>query len=635
MQRFIEQINPSFKDYWELYKWSVQNIYDFWAALWDFVDIRCTKSYDRVVDDPALMPGAKWFSGARLNFAENLLRFHGGGGGDTAIIAKTEEQATRYISYQELYQKVSQLHQALKRQGIHSGDRIVGYLPNIPEAVYAMLASTSLGGIWSSCSPDFGIQATLDRFGQIEPRILFMTDGFYAKSKTTSILERAHLLLQGMPSLEKIVIVPYITQKPQETSFSSDKIIWLSDFLTDTDAKADIDFIQLPFHHPIYIMFSSGTTGKPKCIVQGSGVLLNHLKELILHTNLKKEDRIFYYTTCSWMMWNWLISSLGVGAAIVLYDGNPLYPQKDSLWRFAEEEGISIFGTSARYLALMDFMNLELVSSYDLSALKTILSTGSPLMERNFEYVYAKIKRDVQLSSISGGTDLNGCFALGSPLLPVYSGELQCPGLGMKVEILNAEGKPVSEEKGELCCTRAFPSMPLFFWEDDNQEKYKRAYFQRFPNVWHHGDYAMHTKNSGFMIFGRSDATLNPGGVRLGSSEIYQQLEAWPEIEDSLVVEQEWEDTSRIILFVKMAGQAELTTDLKDKLAKDIAVNISRWHVPKKIIAVPDIPYTFNMKKVELAVKSVIHGRELQNQEALANPQALEYYKNLAELRQP
>ena len=632
MQQFLKQVNPNFKDYWELYEWSIQNVSDFWAALWDFVEIRCSKSYDQVVDDPSRMPGAKWFSGARLNFAENLLRFRGA---DTAIIAKREDQATRYLSYQDLYQAVSQLHQALQRHGIGPHDPMAGYLPNIPEAVYAMLACTSLGGIWSSCSPDFGVQAALDRFGQIEPRILFMSDCFYTKSQAISIKERALPLLQGIPSLEKIIIVPYAAQKPSQTPFSSDKILWLSDFLKDTDPQANINFAQLPFAHPVYIMFSSGTTGKPKCIVQGSGVLLNHLKELLLHTNLKKEDRIFYYTTCSWMMWNWLVSSLGTGAAIVLYDGNPLYPRKDSLWQFAQEEGISIFGTSARYLALMDFMNLDIGASYKLDALKTILSTGSPLMPRNFEYVYAKIKKDVQLSSIAGGTDLNGCFALGCPLLPVHSGELQCAGLGMKVEIRNVKGESVWEEKGELCCTKAFPSMPLFFWKDTNQEKYKKAYFQRFPNVWHHGDYAMLTKKGALMIFGRSDATLNPGGVRLGSSEIYQQLENWSEIEDSLVVEQEWEDTSRIILFVKMAEQNKLTLTLKGAIVKDIAENISHWHIPKKIIAVPEIPYTFNMKKVELAVKNVIHGKELENQEALANPQALEHYKNLKELQEP
>ena len=634
MQKFLEQVNPNFKDYWELYEWSVRDIAGFWARLWDFVGIRHSKPYDQVVDDASRMPGAKWFSGARLNFAENLLRFRGE---KIAIIAKTEDQSTRYLSYDDLYSAVSQLHQALSQNGIGPHDRVVGYLPNIPEAVYAMLASTSLGGIWSSCSPDFGIQAALDRFGQIEPRILFMSDCFYTKSKTTSILERALPLLKGIASLEKVVIVPYGAEKPHEISLPSDKILWLSDFLKDTDPQANINFTQLPFEHPVYIMFSSGTTGKAKCIVQGSGVLLNHLKELVLHTNLKKEDRIFYYTSCSWMMWNWLLSSLGTGAAIVLYDGNPLYPRKDFLWQFAQEEGISIFGTNARYLSLMDFMNLDIGASYQLDTLKTILSTGSPLMERNFEYVYKKVKSDVQLSSIAGGTDLNGCFALGSPLLPVYSGELQCSGLGMKVEIRNAEGNSVSEEKGELCCTKAFPSMPLFFWKDRDQKKYKEAYFQRFPDIWHHGDYAMLTKNSGLMIFGRSDATLNPGGVRLGSSEIYQQLENWPEIEDSIVVEQEWEDTSRVILFVKMAEQNKLTPALKDSITKDIAENISRWHVPKKIIAVQDIPYTFNMKKVELAVKNVINhkGKELPNQEALANPQALEYYKNLEELQEP
>ena len=632
MQRFLKEVNPNFKDYWELYEWSIQNISDFWSTLWDFAEIRYSKPYDQVVDDPSRMPGAKWFSGARLNFAENLLRFRDA---STAIIAKREDQEAHYLSYQDLYQAVSQLHQALERHGIGPHDRIAGYLPNIPEAVHAMLACTSLGGVWSSCSPDFGVQAVLDRFGQIEPRILFMSDCFYDKSQSISITERALLLLQGIPSLEKIIIVPYSDQNSAQTSFSSDKILWLSDFLKDTDPQANINFAQLAFEHPIYIMFSSGTTGKPKCIVQGVGVLLNHLKELLLHTNLKKGDHIFYYTTCSWMMWNWLVSGLGAGAAIVLYDGNPLYPHKDSLWQFAQKENISIFGTSARYLALMDFMNLDIKASYKLEALKTILSTGSPLMPRNFEYIYAKIKEDVQLSSISGGTDLNGCFALGCPLLPVHRGELQCVGLGMGVEVRNAKGEAVREEKGELCCAKAFPSMPLFFWKDRDQEKYKKAYFQRFPNVWHHGDYAMLTKNRGLMIFGRSDATLNPGGIRLGSSEIYQQLENWPELEDSLVVEQEWEDTSRIILFVKMAEHNKLTPTLKEAIVKDIAENISRWHIPKKIIAVPEIPYTFNMKKVELSVKNVIHRREVGNQEALVNPQALDYYKNLKELQEP
>ena len=633
MQKFMERVKPGLKGYWELYEWSIENISDFWAAVWDFTEIRFSKPYEQVVDDPSQMPGAKWFSGARLNFAENLLRFRGK---ETAIIAKREEQSTRYLSYAELYQRVSQLRQALRREGLGPHERVAGYLPNIPEAVYAMLAATSLGGIWSSCSPDFGIGASIDRFSQIEPRILFMSDCFYEKSKAINILDRALPLIKGIPSLKKIVIVPYGTQKPDKSAFSSEKIQWLPDFLKDTDSQIDINFTQLPFEHPVYIMFSSGTTGKPKCIVQGSGVLLNHLKELILHTNLKKEDRIFYYTSCSWMMWNWLLSSLATGASIALYDGNPLYPRKDFLWQFIEEEGISIFGTSARYISLMDFMDMDIGSSYKLNTLKTILSTGSPLMERNFEYVYKKIKKDIQLSSISGGTDLNGCFALGSPLLPVYSGELQCPGLGMKLEIRNAEGKALLEEKGELCCTRAFPSMPLFFWKDKGREKYKKAYFQRFPDIWHHGDYAMLTKKGGLIIFGRSDATLNPGGVRLGSSEIYQQLENNPEVEDSLVVEQEWQDTSRIILFVKMAKDKKLTQALKGSITNSIAENVSRWHIPKKIIAVPDIPYTLNMKKVELAVKDIIHGKgkELRNQEALANPQSLEYYKNIKELQE-
>jgi len=632
MTRFIRLVNEkygkSFRTYPELYDWSITEIADFWAAMWEFAEIRASQGYRRVVDDPTKMPGAKWFEGARLNFAENLLRYRDE---RTALIFKGEASETQRITYAELYARVAALAQALRGLGVQPGDRVVGFMPNMMETVIAMLAATSLGAVWSSCSPDFGIKGVLDRFGQIKPKILFTSDGYSYNGKTFDSIGRVAEIIRELPSVEKVIVVPYLDPRPDCSPIPG--AVRYADFVSSS-GPGEIDFVQVPADHPLYIMYSSGTTGLPKCMVQGvAGILVHQMKELMLHTDLKREDTIFYFTTCGWMMWNWLVCSLSVGATVVLFDGSPFYPNPGVLWKLAEEEKITVFGTSARYIAALEKEGVKPGRDYDLSVLRAVLSTGSPLAIEGFHYVYREIKKDVQLSSISGGTDLNGCFALGNPLLPVYEGELQCRGLGMKVEAYNAEGKPVINELGELVCTAAFPSMPLYFWNDPDNEKYLNAYFKTFPGVWCHGDFIKITENGGVIIYGRSDATLNPGGVRIGTADIYRQVETMPEIADSIVVGQDWDNDVRIVLFVKLAPGVELDEALKAKIRKTIRENTSPRHVPAKIIAVADIPYTINMKKVELAVRNVIHGKPVLNKDALANPEALDLYKDLPELQ--
>ena len=632
MTRFIQFVNrkfgKDFKDYPELYEWSINEIPDFWAAFWEFAGVKASRGYDRVVDDLGKMPGAKWFAGARLNFAENLLRYRDD---RVAMIFKGEVQESRRITYAELYSQVAALAQSLRLEGIQPGDRVVGFMPNMMETIIAMLAATSLGAVWSSCSPDFGIKGVLDRFGQIEPKVLFTANGYSYNGKSFDSLARVADIISQLPSIQKVVVVPYTEQRADLGSIPN--AVHYQDFLSP-EAHLEIDFVQVPADHPLYIMYSSGTTGLPKCMVQGvAGILVHHLKELMLHTDLKREDTIFYFTTCGWMMWNWLASSLGVGATLVLFDGSPFYPDPGALWKLAQDEKVTVFGTSARYLAAIEKEGFKPGSGFDLTPMKAILSTGSPLPAESFHYVYRDIKPDVQLASIAGGTDLNGCFGLGNPLGPVYEGELQCRGLAMKVKAYNSEGRPVIGEQGELVCEAPFPSMPLYFWEDPDNEKYLNAYFRVFPNIWTHGDFIEITENGGVIFYGRSDATLNPGGVRIGTADIYRQVETLEEIADSIVVGQDWDNDVRIILFVKPAPGVEINEALVKKINKTIRENTSPRHVPAKIIPVADIPYTINMKKVELAVRNVIHGKPVTNQDALANPQALELYQDLPELK--
>jgi acetoacetyl-CoA synthetase len=536
------------------------------------------------------------------------------------------------MTYAELYDEVARLARGLKACGVGPGDRVAGFLPNIPETVVAMLAATSLGAVWSSCSPDFGTRGVQDRFGQIKPKVLFVADGYFFKGKRFDSLARAAEITRELPSLEKVVVVPY-TQPEPDLSGLKNAVAYPA--FQAPERGLPIRFEQLPFEHPLYIMFTSGTTGLPKCMVQSAGgVLLNHLKELILHTDLKREDTIFYFTTCGWMMWNWLASSLALGATIVLYDGNPFHPDPGVLWQMAQDEKITVFGTSAGYIAALMNSGFRPGQACDLAPLKAILSTGSPLSEEGFAFVYREVKADLQLASISGGSDINGCFALGNPIGPVYAGELQCRGLGMKVEAFDTEGLPVIGRQGELVCTKPAPSMPIYFWDDPGFQKYRAAYFSVYPGVWRHGDYILINGRGGVVIYGRSDATLNPGGVRIGTAEIYRLVETIAGIEDSVVVGQNWKGDVRIILFLKMEPGAALTEELRERIKATIRRNASPRHVPAKIVAVPDIPYTLNMKKVELSVKRAIEGQAVENRDALKNPEALDFYAAIPELRE-
>ena len=633
MYRFMTLINErygtSFDSYDDLYQWSVDHIPEFWKEMWDFAAIKASVSYDRVIDDAAKMPGARWFEGARLNFAENLLRYRDD---RLALVFRGEDQVRRTLTYAQLYDEVARVAKALKQAGVAVGDRVAGFVPNMPESIIAMLAASSLGAAWSSCSPDFGIKGVLDRFGQIKPKVLFTADGYFFKGKPLDSLARIADIIGQIPSVERLVVVPYAQEKPDISAIPN--AVLYADFKSAQDGL-EIDFAQLPFDHPLYVMYSSGTTGLPKCMVQSAGgILIHHLKELILHTDLKREDTIFYFTTCGWMMWNWLVSSLATGATLVLYDGNPFHPSPKALWQMAQDEKISVFGTSAGYLAALQAAGVRPKAEFDLAPLRAVLSTGSPLSIESFEFVYDAVKSDLQLASIAGGTDLNGCFALGNPMGPVYAGELQCRGLAMKVFAFDDDGKPVVGQEGELVCAAPFPSMPIYFWNDPDGKKYHSAYFDVYPGIWRHGDYIVVSEHGGVVMHGRSDATLNPGGVRIGTAELYRQVEQLEEIEDSVVVGQKWDNDVRVILFVKLAPGVELTEDLKNKIRKTIRLHASPRHVPAKIIPVPDIPYTLNMKKVELAVKKVIHNQEVKNKDALRNPEALDYYAGIAELQE-
>jgi len=614
-------------NYRDLYNWSVNEITHFWEAVWSFGKPVISKDYQQVVDDDSKMPGAKWFSGARLNFAENLLRRRDN---HTAILSRGEGKDDRKISYNELYSEVEKMAAALREAGVEQNDRVAGFLPNIPEAVVAMLGAASLGAVWSSSSPDFGIKGVLDRFRQIEPKVLFAADGYQYNGKRINSLDKLKEILTELPSVEKVVVIPFESENLDLSGIN--KGVLYGEFLP---AKApSLEFAQLPFDHPLYIMYSSGTTGLPKSIVHGAGgTLLQHMKELRLHGDISDRETVFYFTTCGWMMWNWLVSNLALGASIVLYDGSPFHPDPSAMWQMAEEFGITVFGTSAKFIAACKGYGLVPKERHNLSLIKTILSTGSPLVEESYDYVYTSIKEDVQLSSITGGTDLISSFAGGNATLPVYRGEIQCRALGMKVESFDDSGKPLINLKGELVCTRAFPSMPVNFWNDPDGSKFHNAYFSDYPGVWTHGDYILINDHGGVIVFGRSDATLNPAGVRIGTAEIYRVVEAFPEIEDSLAVGQQWEGDERVILFVKMNEGEQFGEELKKKLMDAIRSGCSPRHVPAKTVPVPDIPYTINGKKVEIAVKKILHGSEALNKDALANPESLLFFSDLEVLR--
>ena len=625
MYKFLLHVNEKYDDhlssYDELWQWTVENTDDFWGTFWDFSGIQYSKDYNLVVDDPKKMPGAKWFGGARLNFAENLLSRRDE---KTAIIFRGEDGRERRISYRELYDEAHRVAEGLRRLGVQKGDRVAAFMPNLPETIIAMLATASIGAIWSSSSPDFGIKGVLDRFSQIEPKVIFAADGYIYNGKHFDSQEKLRGILGQLPSIQHVVMTDFTGHL--DLSAVPHAMVW-GDLAKPVGGE--MHFEQLPFDHPLYIMYSSGTTGLPKSIVHSAGgTLIQHLKELMLHTDLRVEDTIFYFTTCGWMMWNWFVSSLAVGSTLICFDGNPFYPGPDALLQMAHETNMSIFGTSAKYIASLEAAGVIPNTISDFPFLKTICSTGSPLSDESFLYVYEKWKNDVQLASISGGTDIISCFMLGNPMLPVYKGEIQCRGLGMDVDCFDENGQPVRGKQGELVCKSAFPSMPVYFWNDPDGKKYHDAYFDVYPGIWYHGDYMILSGHGGVTMLGRSDATLNPGGVRIGTSEIYRVVENMEEIEDSVVVGQKVEDDERVVLFVKMNKGYELNDDLIKKIKTNIRSQCSPRHVPAVIFTTPDVPYTINGKKVEVAVKKLIHGQEVKNRDALRNPECLEFFKD-------
>jgi acetoacetyl-CoA synthetase len=632
LTRFIEFVNSrhglKLQDYWGLYRWSTEKIPDFWAAVWDFAGIISSQSYETVVDDLTKFPGARWFPGARLNFAENLLRNQDN---RFAFVFKGEGREATRTSYRDLRNHVSVLASWLRDVGVVVGDRVCAYVPNLVETVEAMLAATSIGATWASCGAELGPTAVMDRLGQIQPKVMFTADGYVYGNKTFNTLPSAQQVAKGIPSLEKIVVIPYITDKPKP---DSDRNFVLYDEITASETGGRLRCEQLPFDHPVYIMFSSGTTGKPKCMVQGVGVLPNHFRDVVLHADLKPDDRITYISSPSWMMWNWLVSSLAVGSTIILYDGNPNYPDWGNMWKLVEDERISVFGCSASYINYLKNQQATPGKQYDLSSLREISQTGSPLSAEGFEWIYREVKEDLQFNSISGGTDLNGGFACGSPTLPVYAGEISAPSLGMKINAYDEQGSPVVDREGELVCEAPSPSMPLYFWNDVGFEKYREAYFNFYQstgkNVWRHGDYIIiHSDTGGITFLGRSDSVLKPSGVRIGTAEIYTVVEKLPEIADSVVVGQDWKGDQRVILFVKLAAGYELTEQLKSRIRRRLREDASPRHVPAIILDAPDVPYTFNMKKVESAVRNIVNGLAVVNRDAITNPDCLDYFEKI------
>jgi acetoacetyl-CoA synthetase len=614
-------------DYGALWRWSVENREAFWRAIWKYCDALGDPG-DATVVDGERMPGARWFPNGRLNFAENCLRFRGS---NDALVFWGEQQVRRRLSRDELYAQVSRTAQALRAAGIKEGDRVAGFLPNMPETVIAALAAAAIGAIWSSCSPDFGVEGVVDRFGQIEPKVVFVADGYFYNGKAFGTLDKAGELRSRIKGVEKLVVVPYVS--PALDLAETSGAVTFEDFLRPFN-PGEIEFARLPFNHPLYILYSSGTTGAPKCIVHGAGgTLLQHLKEHQLHTDIRPGDRIFYFTTCGWMMWNWLVSGLASGATLLLYDGSPFHPHPGVVFDYAEQEGMTMFGTSAKYIDAIRKAGLEPKRTHRLDAMRTMCSTGSPLAPEGFDYIYSAVKDDLCLASISGGTDLVSCFALGNPTAPVWRGELQCRGLGMRVEVWDENGNAVRETKGELVCTAPFVTMPLHFWNDPDGSKYHAAYFERFPGVWCHGDWAELTAHDGMIIYGRSDATLNPGGVRIGTAELYRQVEGLDEVLECMAVGQDWDNDVRIVLFVRLRDGLKLDDTLRDKIRATIRQNLTPRHVPARIIQVPDIPRTRSGKLMELAVRNLIHGRPLKNLEAVANPEALVFFADIPELK--
>jgi len=620
IHKFKNHINNKYEStintYSELHKWSLDNLSEFWEEIWNISDIKCSENYNNILKMNGHMIKTEWFSGAKLNFAENLLKYRTD---DIAIYSYKEDYSFTSITFKDLYSKVAKLAYSLKELGVSSGDRVVGYMPNVPEAVIAMLATSSIGAIWSSCSPDFGFQGVLDRFKQIEPKIIFSCDFYLYKGKKNNCIDNFNKILNSLDSVEHSFIISYDDNK--ETS-------WETLFDNDMD---EIKFEQLDFNHPLYIMYSSGTTGKPKSIVHSAGgTLIQHLKEHLLHINLKPKDKIFYYSTCGWMMWNWLVSSLSIGSSIVLYDGHPFYPENDSLLLKMDDLDIDYFGTSAKYIDALSNMNVTPKNKYEFKSLKTILSTGSPLMDIHFDYVYSSWKEDVQLSSISGGTDIISCFVLGCPILPVYKGEIQCIGLGMSIKSLDNESNYKINKKGELICDKPFPSMPIYFWNDCSNEKYLNAYFPNGSSIWNHGDFIKINKIGGVVIYGRSDATLNPGGVRIGTSEIYKIVDSIDSIIDSAAVSYFTDNGNEsIILFIKLEEKKIIDNDLIMKIKFKLKNEASPRHVPYSIYQVKDIPYTINGKKVEIIIKNIINGYNITNKESLENPKCLDEYYNI------
>ncbi len=626
MTRFIAQVNQNYalelSGYDALYQWSIDEKESFWSEVWDFCGIIGDRG-KRILVDGEHIETAEWFPDASLNFAENLLRRKDG---EIAIFFRAEDQVEYSLTYQELYAQVASVADWLKARGLQPGDRVAAYLPNMPEAVVAMLAAASLGAVWTSTSPDFGEDSVIDRFSQTEPRFLFTVDGYFYNGKRHELSTRIKKISAQLPSIEQIIQINLAG-----FANSVDAVDW-ADIIAKPVTR--IEFTPRKFNDPLYVLYSSGTTGKPKCITHKTGgILIQHLKEQMLHCDLHPGDRVFYFTTLGWMMWNWLVSALASKAALVLYDGSPFYPDGEVLWRYAEDTNMTLFGTSAKYIDAMKKANLKPCDNFNLSGLRSIASTGSVLAPESFDYVYQSIKQDVCLASVSGGTDIVSCFVICCPLLPVYRGEIQCRGLGLAVDVFDDDGNSLRNKKGELVCTQTFPCQPVYFWADETGEKYHNAYFARFDNVWHHGDYVMLTDHNGIIIFGRSDATLNPGGVRIGTAEIYRHVEHLDDVVESIVIGQDWEDDVRVILFVILKPGVELDDDFQTLIRRTVREKCTPRHVPAKIIQVSEIPRTKSGKIVELAVREAVHGRAVKNIHSLANPEALELYRNLPQLQ--
>ncbi|WP_227816321.1 acetoacetate--CoA ligase [Nitrogeniibacter aestuarii] len=614
-------------DYDELHRWSVNEPETFWTALWDFAGVIGERG-SVVLENGDRMPGAKWFPEAKLNFAENLLRSRDK---TDAMVFWGENEVKHRLTHADLYLEVARFAAALRDMGVEKGDRVAAYMPNMPETIVAMLATASIGAIFTSASPDFGVQGVIDRFGQTEPKVLVAVDGYHYNGKIVDCLGKLAEISARLPSVKRVVVVPYVHTEPDVSGVTHGRT--LKQFLHYFEHETEIRFERQPFSHPLYIMYSSGTTGVPKCIVHGAGgTLLQHLKEHLLHTDVKPGDKLFYFTTCGWMMWNWFASGLATGATLLLFDGSPFACDGDILFDYADAEGMTHFGTSAKFIDHLAKLGRRPKDTHKLDTVRAMMSTGSPLVPEGFAYVYDAIKSDLCLSSISGGTDILSCFVLGNPTLPVWAGEIQCRGLGMAVEVFDDEGQPIRGDKGELVCTKPFPSMPIGFWNDEDGAKYRAAYFERFDNIWCHGDFCEITAHGGLIIHGRSDATLNPGGVRIGTAEIYRQVEKLDEVVESLVIGQDWERDVRVVLFVKLREGLALDDALIAKIKKTIRDNTTPRHVPAKVLQVADIPRTKSGKIVELAVRNVVHGSAVKNVEALANPEALEHFRRRVEL---